>query len=82
MILYIDGSHQSDDVMIDAIICFKLLKVGGIMIFDDFLWKYYEYHKDNPCSAISAFLTLKKSELRIIHLGCQVHIQKTNNFCV
>ena len=78
--IYIDGSHQSDDVIIDAIKCFKLLKVGGIMIFDDFLWKYYEYHKNNPCSAISAFLALKKSELRIIYLGYQVHVLKLAAF--
>lgn len=36
---YIDGSHQAPDVLLDAILSFKLVKVGGILIFDDYLWQ-------------------------------------------
>lgn len=37
--IYIDGSHTAYDVLQDAILCHNLLKSGGIVIFDDFLWK-------------------------------------------
>lgn len=37
--IYIDGSHQAPDVLFDAAICFKLLKIGGLMVFDDYLWR-------------------------------------------
>ena len=36
--IYIDGSHETPDVLSDAILGFNLLKVGGLMIFDDYLW--------------------------------------------
>jgi predicted O-methyltransferase YrrM len=35
--IYIDGSHQAPDVLLDAILGFELLKTGGIMAFDDYL---------------------------------------------
>lgn len=34
--IFIDGSHFPDDVMMDAVLSFRLLKPGGVMIFDDF----------------------------------------------
>ena len=33
--IYIDGSHNGEDILSDAIECYKLLNVGGIIIFDD-----------------------------------------------
>ena len=36
--IYVDGSHQAHDVLCDAILSFKLLRVGGIVCFDDYLW--------------------------------------------
>jgi predicted O-methyltransferase YrrM len=34
-LIYVDGSHHTDDVIVDAIKSFELLKIGGIIIFDD-----------------------------------------------
>lgn len=36
--IYVDGSHQAPDVLTDAILAFKLLRVGGVIAFDDYLW--------------------------------------------
>lgn len=36
--IYVDGLHLSQDVLYDALLSFDLLKVGGILIFDDYLW--------------------------------------------
>lgn len=36
--VYVDGSHQAPDVLCDALLGFKLLRVGGVMAFDDYLW--------------------------------------------
>ena len=33
-IVYIDGSHRPEDVLTDAVMAWKLLKEGGIMILD------------------------------------------------
>lgn len=34
-IIYIDGSHLFEDVFVDFFYCQRLLKVGGIILFDD-----------------------------------------------
>ena len=52
--IYIDGLHEGTHVLMDAIQSFKLLKLNGIIIFDDFmqhdkslLYKYYEGEMNN-----------------------------------
>ena len=35
-IIYVDGSHDQDQVMIDAIMAYKLLDYGGFICFDDY----------------------------------------------
>jgi hypothetical protein len=37
-LVYVDGSHQAPDVLSDSVMSFHLLRVGGLMIFDDYLW--------------------------------------------
>ena len=36
--IYVDGNHEPEYVLEDAVLCFRKLKVGGIMIFDDYGW--------------------------------------------
>lgn len=74
--MYIDASHTAKDVLIDSMNCFCLLAIGGIMIFDDYLWgdmsKYYEC----PKYGIDTFLNFYKEHIRILSIGYQVVIQK------
>jgi len=37
-IIYIDGNHEPEYVLEDAVLSFRKLKVGGTMIFDDYGW--------------------------------------------
>jgi hypothetical protein len=75
--IYVDGSHHCDDVIVDAVKCFEMLKVGGVMIFDDFFWQYYPKAIDNPAAAINLFLRLKRGSYKIIRLYYQIAIIKT-----
>ena len=36
--IYIDGSHKCLDVYLDACLAWKLLKPGGYIVFDDYLF--------------------------------------------
>lgn len=36
--IFVDGSHIAADVMIDGILAYLLLKPGGMLVFDDYLW--------------------------------------------
>jgi hypothetical protein len=75
--IYIDGSHHCDDVMMDAIKSFERLKVGGLMIFDDYLWRYYKEDRHNPAFAVNAFLRMKEGAFKIVYSGYQLTLQKT-----
>ena len=75
-LIYVDGSHYSDDVMIDAVKSFEHLKINGILIFDDYLWIYYKNILDNPAGAINNFLKLKKGQYKILSIDYQLTIQK------
>jgi predicted O-methyltransferase YrrM len=75
-LIYVDGSHRSDDVILDAINCFRMLKDGGILIFDDYFWTYYEAELDNPASAINAFLRMKRDRVEILSFDYQLIVRK------
>jgi predicted O-methyltransferase YrrM len=77
--IYIDGSHHSDDVIIDAFKAFELLKIGGILIFDDYLWHTYGRPTDNPAGAINCFLKLKRGSYKITNVYGQLIILKKND---
>ena len=36
--IYIDGNHEPEYVLEDAVLSFRKLKVGGYLIFDDYEW--------------------------------------------
>lgn len=69
-LIYIDGSHRAPDVIIDAILGFKLLRSQGVMIFDDYPWKTDAGGTENPLNspkmAIDAFTTLFAQQLDIV----------------
>lgn len=75
-LIYIDGSHHSDDVLVDAIKAFEMLKVDGLLIFDDYFWKHYTRTIDNPCGAINAFIRLKSHQLEVVCFDYQLIIRK------
>ena len=69
--IYVDGSHQAQDVLFDAIMAFKLLKVKGVIAFDDYLWfeRNLPQGKDlNRCPkpAIDAFTNIFYNKINII----------------
>ena len=82
--IYIDGSHQAPDVLTDAILCFQLLKVGGVMVFDDYIW--YEGLPGGvdplrcPKIAIDSFTTIFSRKLRIVPAASvyQIYVEKTS----
>ena len=42
-IVYIDGWHSAFGALADGVMAWPLLKVGGVMIFDDYLWIPLKY---------------------------------------
>ena len=72
-IIYIDGNHEPEYVLEDAVLSFRKLKKGGIMIFDDYGWG----GPDLTQRGIDGFLS--GYHKRILNLGTvesQVFIKK------
>ncbi len=74
-IVYIDGDHHAQAVLSDLTLCWPLLKPGGILICDDYLWAQCEEHQ-RPARAIDAFLYVRK-DWHDLHSGYQRIVQKS-----
>ena len=75
--IYIDGSHIAKDVLTDACMSWPLLKKGGIMVFDDYLWGDMSRPNHVPKPAIDAFVNIFIEELKVTHVGYQFIVRKT-----
>jgi predicted O-methyltransferase YrrM len=74
--IYIDGSHLAPDVLSDAVLAWRLLKPGGIMIFDDFLWDLLPRPEQRPGIAIRSFLLCHAGWFDLLRVDGQVAIRK------
>ena len=74
--IYIDGNHHSGYVLLDAVLSWNLLKIGGVMMFDDYRWGGKRKGYQTPRVAINSFLRCYQDWLKVIHKNRQVHIRK------
>lgn len=73
---YIDGSHIAKDVLTDACMTWPLLKQGGLMVFDDYMWGEPRDILHRPKPAIDAFVNLFAEHADIVHIGYQLVVRK------
>jgi predicted O-methyltransferase YrrM len=83
-LVYVDGSHQAPDVLLDALLGFKLCKVGGFIFFDDYLWsEHLETGIDpirSPKIAIDNFTNTFCRHIKIVSAPLyQLYVQKTSD---
>lgn len=74
--IYVDGSHTAPAVLTDACLVWPLLKQGGIVVFDDYLWGDARDILDRPKIAVDAFLNIFAESAEILHLGYQMAARK------
>jgi len=72
--IYIDASHRADDTFVDVYFAHKLLKKGGILIFDDYGWKDPKnlHLVNSPQLGVEVFNTMYDNEYQVIFKGYQV----------
>ena len=68
--IYVDGSHNDRDVLEDAILCWRLLKDDGLLIFDDYkalpgVWR-----------ALDVFYLFFRDDFDVVHVGSQLIVRK------
>lgn len=74
-LIYIDASHRGDDTFVDAYYAHKMLRKGGLLIFDDFGWVDKEQQDlivTRPELGIKTFLTMYEHLYAKVHIGYQV----------
>ena len=73
--IYIDGSHNGEDILSDAIEAFKILKKEGLIFFDDFL----QHDKNRALQSydgIEKFLNLYSNYLKIEYFQNNLVVRK------
>lgn len=88
--VYIDASHTAKGVLLDSVLAWRLVKDGGIVIWDDYLWELpievyptplTEKQKKKaqllrPKMGIDAFLACYEGEYEVIAKEWQVAVRK------
>ena len=74
--IYIDGGHTAFDVLNDAVSAYRVLKVGGLLAFDDYLWQSGKGDPHDPKLAIDAFHAVYQDRLELLDLGAQAWFRR------
>ena len=76
-IAYVDADHRARHVLLDAMLVWRLLKPGGILIFDDYLWEEHSRPPiERPQLAIDLFLEALEGRYELLHKALQVIVRK------
>lgn len=74
--IFVDGDHSSDAVWQDAVDSFKLLKVDGVMTFDDYEWVW---NGSSTKPAIDRFLKEYADKIELLEKNYQLTIKKVSD---
>jgi Methyltransferase domain len=76
-VVYIDGSHATLDVTLDAVLCWRLLARGGLMIFDDYWYRRPDLGSGfRPKLAVDGFVGVMSHEIIVLDVARQVFLRK------
>lgn len=76
--IYIDGDHTAASVLKDGINSIKFLASGGILAFDDYMWRSGRGPTYDPYPAIEAIVTAFIDKFDVIESGLQIWLKKKN----
>jgi len=75
--IYVDGSHKCIDVYTDCMLSWKLLKEGGVMGIDDYLYAFNNCKElDIPYYGVNHFLEKIEGRYKLLNKGYRLFIVK------
>jgi SAM-dependent methyltransferase len=75
--VYVDGSHMVLDVLQDAAMCWRLLRTGGVLVFDDYEHTLFpDSFGMSAGPAIRAFLSLLSGKYELLFEDWQVALRR------
>ncbi|MBA3446078.1 MAG: class I SAM-dependent methyltransferase [Pseudaminobacter sp.] len=76
-VIYIDASHRRDDVFADSVMAWRLLRIGGTLMWDDLRFKLEWARSERPADAIAMFGAMFGECFTEIHRDKQLFVVKT-----
>lgn len=83
--IYLDGPKDAGDLIDQAVLCWRILADGGVLIFDDYMWPGVapapfenppRHYANPPRVGIDAFMATHYDQFDLVHRGWQVIISK------
>lgn len=75
--IYVDGSHRADDTLVDMCMAWSLLKKGGIIGIDDYLYVPPDNPNSRPGQAVDYFMQKLQGVYEVISIHYRVFLRKT-----
>lgn len=78
--IYVDGSHRCLDVYLDLFLSWQLLRKGGVLAIDDYMYNFNrvkELPYDYPLEAVDQFLKDYEGNYYLIDKDYRVFLEKT-----
>lgn len=77
-LVYVDAGHDALNVIVDASLCWRMLRDGGVIVFDDYFW-FSDRNSKNVLHAVNAFLNLIEGRFKVLAVYHQVVLKKLNS---
>jgi predicted O-methyltransferase YrrM len=75
-IAYVDASHTAANVLADSVLTWRLVKNGGLILWDDYLWEAWNDPLRQPKLGIDCFLKCYAGKFELIEREWQVIVKK------
>lgn len=75
--IYVDGSHMAKDVLLDGLLCDRILAKEGLILFDDYEWEEgIRPELNRPKIGINAFYNVNFHRYEMMFKGYQICFRK------
>lgn len=75
--VYVDGGHDAYNCLFDGVFSFEMLKVGGYLIFDDYMWNWDRLPSHlTPKVAIDSIMECLRGRIKVIGVGWKTVVIK------
>lgn len=76
--VYLHRPQRASDFLLEVMLSWRLLRSGGCMLLDDYLWHYGQDSLERPQLAVDTLLAANLEGLKLVYRGYQVLVSKVD----